>query len=314
MYKKRIIGVSIPCYNEEDFIGKTLEGLPDFLDKIYVIDDASQDKTARIIADYAKKDERIKLLKNKKNMGNGFSVVSGFKQAINDGCDIVCIVAGDNQCRLEYLAGLVDEVVADNCDYAKANRFVNLQELKQMPRFRKLGNIFMSFINKFATGYYSVFDPLNSYSATRVSTLKKMDLDSISHRYDFENSFMLHLYLASARIKDIPVPARYEGEQSDIKLLSYIPQTSKTLLVSFFKRIYYRYILFSLHPIALFMISGLLLFLFGLAVGLVIIVRSVNPAHIPATTGTVMLAVVPFMLGFLLLLNAFVLDIQNEPK
>ncbi len=180
MYKKRKIGVSIPCYNEEDFIGKTLDNIPDFMDKIYVVDDASKDKSSSVIKQYAKKDKRIVLIQNKKNMGNGFGCVAGFKKAIKDGCDIVCIVAGDNQCRQEYLIDLVEEVVSDSCDYAKANRFSNPKELEQMPTFRKVGNIFMSFINKFATGYYSIFDPLNSYSATRISTLKKMDLDAIS--------------------------------------------------------------------------------------------------------------------------------------
>lgn len=191
MYKGLKVGVSIPCFNEEDFIGKTLDGLPDFIDKAYVVDDCSKDKSREVIKEYAKKDDRVVLLANEKNMGNGFGCVRGFKQAVDDGCDIACIVAGDNQCRQEYLGQLVEQVANGNCDYAKANRFVNMKELQAMPRFRKLGNIFMSFINKFATGYYSVFDPLNSYSATRITTLQQMDLDAISHRYDFENSLKI---------------------------------------------------------------------------------------------------------------------------
>lgn len=314
MYRSKKIGVSIPCLNEEGFIGKTIDGLPDFMDKIYVVDDGSTDGTAAIVKKYAKKDKRVILLKNEKNMGNGYSVVRGFKQAIEDKCDIVCIVAGDNQCRLEYLPALIDPVVDDLCDYAKANRFVDLKELQQMPKFRKAGNIFMSFINKFATGYYSVFDPLNSYSATRASTLKAMDLDAISHRYDFENSFMLHFYLVNARVRDIAVPARYEGEQSDIKIVSYVLRTTRTLVKSFFLRMYYKYILFSFHPVALFLITGSTLFLFGLVYGAYIIFNSLHAASVPASTATVMIAVVPFILGFQLLLQAIVLDIQNEPK
>jgi glycosyltransferase involved in cell wall biosynthesis len=314
MYKNNKISVTIPCLNEEDFIGKTLDSVPKFVDRIYVVDDGSTDGTRKVIKKYAKRDKRIKPLINDKNMGNGYSVVRGFKESVSQGFQICCIVAGDNQCRQEYLESLVSEVVEDHCDYAKANRFANTQELKQMPAFRKFGNVFMSFINKFATGYYSIFDPLNSYSAIRVSTLAKMDLDSVSHRYDFENSFLLHMYLVNGRVKDVPVPARYEGETSDIKLFSYTAKTTKTLFASFFKRIYYKYVLFSLHPIALLMFSGSLLFLFGLIYGLVIFVNSLQPDHIPATTATVMLSVVPFIVGFELLINAFVLDIQNEPK
>jgi glycosyltransferase involved in cell wall biosynthesis len=314
MYRNQKISMSIPALNEEGFINKTLDNVPDFVNRVYVIDDGSTDKTQDIVKEYAKKDKRVKLLINERNRGNGYSVVRAFKEAIKEGYDINCIVAGDNQCRQEYLASIIDEVVDDHCEYAKANRFVHMDELKQMPTFRKVSNVFMSFINKFATGYYSVFDPLNSYSATRVSALKKMDLDSISHRYDFENSYLLHLYLINARVKDVPVPALYAGETSTINLVPYIFRTTRTLTKSFFKRVYYKYILFSLHPIALFLVFGSLLFLFGLIYGLVIGIMALHPGHHPASTATVMISVLPLILGFQLLLQAIVLDIENEPK
>jgi ABC-type multidrug transport system permease subunit len=125
---------------------------------------------------------------------------------------------------------------------------------------------------------------------------------------------MFHLYLAGARIKDVPVPARYDGETSTISLRSYVPRTTKTLIKSLFKRIYYKYFLFSLHPVALFLVSGTIFFGFGLIYGGVIFFHSLQPGHTPATTATVMLSVVPFIVGFQLLLYALVLDIQNEPR
>lgn len=313
MYRGKKISMSIPCLNEEKLITKTLDNVPDFVGKIYVIDDGSTDKTGDVVRKYAKNDKRVQLIVNEKNMGNGFSVVRTFKEAIKDGYDINCIVAGDNQCRQEYLQQMVDEVIDDRCDYAKANRFAYMSDLSQMPKFRRHANVFMSFINKFATGYYSIFDPLNSFSATRVSTLAKLDLDSISPRYDFENSYLLHMYLADARVKDIPVPALYGDEKSTIKLLPYILRTSRTLFKSFWKRIYYKYIMF-LHPIAMFFIVGLILFLIGFVYGLVILFAAMQPGHEPASTATVMIFVVPFILGIQFLLQALVLDIQNEPK
>lgn len=306
--------MSIPCLNEEKLIGKTVGNVPDFVDKIYIVDDGSTDGTRAEIERLGRHDKRIELLVNQKNMGNGYSVVRAFKEAIKHKYDINCIVAGDNQCRQEYLEDLVAEVAADNCDYAKANRFSSPAELRQMPRFRKLGNVFMSFVNKFATGYYSVFDPLNSYSATKVTTLKKLDLDSISPRYDFENSYLYHLYLAGARVKDVAVPALYADETSTIVLRRYIPTTTVTMFKILCKRIYYTYFLFSLHPVALFLVSGAIFFSVGLIYGGVIFLHSLGPGHTPATTATVMLSVVPFICGFQLLLYALVLDIQNEPK
>lgn len=314
MFKGKVISVSIPCYNEASFIGKTLLNIPDFVDKIYVIDDCSSDKSVQVITSLSNKDKRIMLIKNKKNMGNGYSVVQGFKMAIKDGSDTICIVAGDNQCRIEYLEKLVDGVVTDKYSYVKANRFTHIEELKTMSKFRQMGNIIMSLLSKFASGYYSILDPLNSYSAIDAAILKKIPLDQLSHRYDFENSFLLHMYLVNASIKDVSVPARYDGEKSDINLMTYVPTTSYTLIKSFISRIYYKYIFQTLHPIGLFMVFGSILLLFGLLYGLLILLNTIKPGHNPSTSATVMISVVPFFIGFQLLLQAVVLDIQNEPK
>ena len=45
MYKKHKIGVVIPAYNEGALISKTLSTLPDFVDRIFVINDGSRDNT-----------------------------------------------------------------------------------------------------------------------------------------------------------------------------------------------------------------------------------------------------------------------------
>jgi len=312
MYRSQKIAIIIPCLNEENFIQDTLKGIPTFADKIYVINDGSTDATQKIITSYRKKDKRIILIGNSINMGNGYSVTKGYKQAIQDNMDIACIVAGDNQCRIEYLENLIEKVVLHECDYAKANRFYHAKELNSMPHFRKFGNVAMSLVSKFASGYYSITDPLNSYSALSASTLKRMELDSISHRYDFENSLLFHLYMVGAKIKDVPVPARYDGEISDIKLKTYLPTVTKTIIKTYIKRVYYKYILFTFHPIAIFLIAGFILLLFGIGYGLKIMFE--GSRGFISTPATVMLSVVPFITGFQLILNAIVLDIQNEPK
>jgi glycosyltransferase involved in cell wall biosynthesis len=49
MYKEHKIGVVIPAHNEENHIKDTVETLPDFVDKIYVVDDGCTDKTSEIV-------------------------------------------------------------------------------------------------------------------------------------------------------------------------------------------------------------------------------------------------------------------------
>ena len=120
------------------------------------------------------------------------------------------------------------------------------------------------------------------------------------------------MYLVNGKVKEIAVPAKYENERSSIKLLNYIFRTTKALIKIFFKRIYYKYFLFSLHPIIIFVGVGSILFIFGIIWGFLIINESAQGRV--STTATVMLSVLPLILGFQLLLQSIVMDIQNEPK
>ena len=64
MYKEHKIGVVVLAHNEEKHIKDTIETLPDFVDKIYVIDDGSTDKTTEIVKMLT--DKRIHLLQHEK--------------------------------------------------------------------------------------------------------------------------------------------------------------------------------------------------------------------------------------------------------
>ena len=75
-YRDRRIAVVVPAYNEELLIGETLYTVPDFVEKIYVVDDCSDDRTFPIIQEYAKKDRRIIPIHHEENMGVGASIVS----------------------------------------------------------------------------------------------------------------------------------------------------------------------------------------------------------------------------------------------
>jgi glycosyltransferase involved in cell wall biosynthesis len=302
--------MSIPAYNEAKLIGKTLCTLPEFVDLAVVVDDGSTDGTFE--AAQAVNDPRVLVLRNEQNQGYGFSVVRGFKAGLEAGADVLCLMAGDAQCDPSYLHQLIDAVIDDQCDYAKANRFFHRDALAAMPPFRRFGNTLLSILTKFATGYYSVFDTQNAYSAIRATTLGKLDLDALSPRYEFDNSYLLNLSMANARVKDIPVPAIYGDEQSTIKLVPFMRRTSWVLVKGFFQRIYQKYVLFGLHPVALFLFSGALLILWGLAFGLWTAFESWGPEV--ASTATVMLSVLPLLMGFQLVLFGILIDIMNEPR
>lgn len=313
MIRKKTIAITVPAYNEEKLLGKTVKTLPDFVDRVFIINDASTDKTAEVAAALAKEDKRVKVITNNPNGGIGHSLKKGFKASVKEKNDITIVMPGDAQCDPKYLKEMIEFLLDNKLDFVKANRFMDLKELKNMPRLRRVGNIVVTILTKFATGYYDIFDSQNGYCFYSYSVLGSIPMDQIGERYEFENTILIALSELNAKIADYPVPANYGNETSTINLFGTVMRTLRVLNRGFWRRIYYKYILYNFHPIALFIISGLILFWFGLLFGVVLIAlklaRSVTPS-----TGTVMLSVLPLILGFQLLLTSIILDMNENTK
>lgn len=311
MYKNNCITVVIPAFNEEAFINDVIKSLPDFVDHIIVVDDCSQDNTFDIVS--KSNDNRVSVIKTPKNQGVGGATVTGYKKALELESDIVVKMDGDGQMPSEYMAQLLEAITEEDYTYAKGNRFLKGESLDAMPRHRLFGNIILTFMNKLASGQWHIFDPQNGYTAIRAETLRSLNLDNIHKGYFFENDMLVQLNVHGFRVKDVSVPARYGKEQSDIKLVSTIRMFPLLFLKRFFYRIYYKYVLMDFSPIALFLIIGLLLFSWGVIFGSYLFIKA-NITDIDTPLGTVMLVVVPLILGFQLLLQAIVLDIQETQK
>jgi hypothetical protein len=181
-----------------------------------------------------------------------------------------------------------------------------------MPRYRVVGNVLLTMLTKLASGYWSLFDSQNGYWAFRAQTLTQLDLTKLARRYDLENSLLINLNIIGARIKDVGIPARYGDEKSKIRLWRDMPRIVATLFVGFWRRIFYRYVIYNFHAVALFLFAGLFLSIIGIGFGIKAVSDSLGEPS--ATTGTVMLAVLPLLVGAQLLLAALVLDILSEPK
>lgn len=313
MYKGKRVTVVVPAHNEEALIAATLAGIPEYVDSIVVVDDASADRTAEIASQAAASDARISVLRHEENQGVGGTVIDGYKCAIDQESDIAVVMAGDNQMDPAYLPRLLDKITEHDYDAAKGNRFLaSPAALARMPRYRQFGNVLLTILTKAASGYWSLFDSQNGYYAVATETLRRLDLDRVARRYDLENSILIQMNVIGARVSDVPIPARYGDEVSGIRLWRVAPRMLLTLFFGFFQRIYRKYVLYSFHPIALFLYSGLLLMAWGVAFGIWAVAQSIGEDA--ASPGTVMLSVLPFLMGFQLVLAALVLDITNEPR
>lgn len=314
MYRNLHTAVVIPAYNEEKLIGKTLNRLPDFIDTIIVVNDGSTDKTSSILHELEKTNKKLTVLTNDENRGIGYTLINGYKYALkNTKADAIGIVAGDAQFDTSYLKPMLDDFIEYNLDYIKASRFFHREAFKKMPRHRQFGNIFISLLTKFSTGYYSITDITNGCGFLRRSILEKVNFDFIKHRYDYETSMLTALSIANARIKDHAVPAHYGEETSTIKLIPTALRNIQAVWQGFWLRIYYKYILYSFHPIALLLFAGLLLSVIGFAMGAYLLIAKIWLGATPSS-GTVMLMVLPIILGFQLMLTALIMDVNNENR
>lgn len=313
MTQQKHLTAVIPCYNEAKLIGKTVGTLPAFVDAIILVDDCSKDNTLEVMGELARADHRVQIVQNEQNRGVGFSVVSGFRAALKSKTDLIMVLAGDAQCDPTYIKPMVDTLLESNVDYVKANRFMHSEALLQMPAFRRVGNIFITLVTKFATGYYTIFDSQNGYGVFKRQTLESVNLDSIGERYDYESTLLIELAITNASIKDVAVPAIYGDETSSIPVLRTAHRTLRVLSRGFWRRIYRKYVLINFHPFALFLSLGLFFGGLGLIIGLVItylrIVYGLSPS-----TGTVVLCVLPLFTGFQLVLTAIVMDIMHDGR
>ncbi len=301
----------IPAHNEERFIGKVLREIPDYVDGVVVVDDASSDGTSEKVKEV--RDQRIILLQNERNLGVGGATLRGFRKALEMGAEILVKVDGDGQMPLDKLPMLLDAIIEEGYHYAKGNRFLEAHTLKEMPLVRLIGNIILTFFTKLASGYWHIFDPQNGYIAVDRKALEAIPLDRIHRGYFFENDMLVNLNIFRYRVKDVPIPAIYGDEESGIRLSSVILTFPWLLFKRFFYRIYHKYVLRDFSPIALFLFLGLLMLLWGVGFGAYHWIKSIKTG-ITASTGTVMLSVLPLILGFQLVLEAIVLDIQESPR
>jgi hypothetical protein len=275
-----------------------------------VIDDASQDCTYKRVQEAD--DCRVILLSNTVNQGVGGSTIRGYRKALELGSEITVKVDGDGQMPLDRLPALLDAIIEEGYDYAKGNRFLD-QGLTQMPKGRLIGNIILTFLTKLASGYWQIFDPQNGYIAIDARALRVLDLDSVHKRFFFENDMLVQLNIHNFRVKDVPMPAIYGEEKSHISAFRILITFPILFLRRFLHRIYQKYVLRDFHPIALFLGLGSLLAAWGGGFGIYLWIRSIRTG-VETSTGTVMLAVLPLILGFQLLLQAVVLDINETPR
>jgi dolichol-phosphate mannosyltransferase len=312
-FQRWTIVAVVPAYKVEDQIEAVLRSLPGFLAHIVVVDDASPDRTSEIVDHVAAADSRILLLRHASNQGVGGAMVTGYRKALDLGAEIVVKIDGDGQMSPDDLPALLLPLMRGEADYTKGNRFHDFRALRQMPYLRRAGNMALSFLTKAATGYWYCFDPTNGFVAIRGDVLALLPLESIHRTYFFETSMLSHLYLLGAVVRDIPMPARYGEENSNLHIYRVLREFPRRLLACFCRRIVLRNFIYDFTMQSLYLLSGVPMLLAGLIYGGYNWIRY-SQMGLGAPTGTVVISAMLVILGFEVLLAAVGEDLQAAPR
>jgi glycosyltransferase involved in cell wall biosynthesis len=281
-------------------------------DRIYVVDDACPERTGEWVESQCH-DPRVRVLRSERNQGVGGATLAGLRAALADGADVIVKLDGDGQMDPAEIPRLVQPIAAGEADYAKGNRFFDLDGLRAMPRARLLGNSLLSFASKLSSGYWNVFDPTNGFTALHAAVARQLPLAKLARGWFFESDLLFRLGILRAVVCDVPMPAVYQGERSNLSALRVVPTFLRGHLVNTAKRVFYGYFLRNFNVASIELVAGSALLAFGVAFGGWAWLQG-SLRGVPATSGTVMLSALPVILGVQLLLAFLGYDLQNVPR
>lgn len=341
MYRDHTVGVVIPAYNEEGFIGDVIREMPEYVDSMFVVDDCSTDGTWSEMMEVAREDQeavapgnvseetrlvadgggslagravrhdtigRVVPIQHDENLGAGGAIKTGYLTARDEEMDVTATVDGDGQMDLSQLTKLLDSIVEDDADYAKGNRLLHKEYRSEMPRFRFLGNSILTFLTKISSGYWKTMDPQNGYTAISGHALDNIGVEEMYEYYGYCNDLLVKLNAKGMRVADVAIPAVYGDEESSIRYSTYTRKVSGMLLKNFLWRLKVKYLVLDFHPLALFYLFGVVMAVLGILGGSWSLLSKAmfgNPLFVRST-----LSLLLFSVGSMFVLFAMLFDMQ----
>ena len=201
--------VVIPTYDERDNVKRMAEAVLSTSNvqhqtsnvELLFVDDNSPDGTGDVIEEMMKAEPRIHCLHREKKEGLGRAYVAGFKKAIELGADRIVQMDCDFSHDPKDLPRLIDE----DADLVIGSRYVKGGDTPGWPLKRRLisraGGIFIRTV----TGM-PLRDPTGGFKCWKVSTLKKIDFETVGSKgYSFQLEMNHRTWKAGCTIREIPI-------------------------------------------------------------------------------------------------------------
>ena len=228
----------IPCYNEEKCIAGVIESITKMLPDMYlvIVNDASKDNTAKIVAEAANVNDHIILLDLPTNLGIGGAVQTAFRYAARNGFDYAVKVDGDGQHPANQIEKLLTVLVENKADMVIGSRFI-LKEKFQSTFCRRIGLYFFRFVNSLLIGQ-TITDNTSGFRAYNRKALEFAEENYPSFDYPEPEEVVL-MAKNGFRIAEIPVQmeCRQGGVSSisPIKAMYYMMKVFFAVLMTAFR-------------------------------------------------------------------------------
>lgn len=306
------IAVVIPAFRVRQHVLSVIERIDAVVTRIFVVDDCCPDGSGRFVVENCR-DPRVEVIFNEINLGVGGAVMRGYQEAINSGAEVIVKVDGDGQMDPALISEFVAPILDGSADYTKGNRFFELDNITEMPSIRIFGNAALSFLTKLSSGYWDLFDPTNGYTAIHVDVARHLPFKKISNRYFFETDMLFRLNMLRAVVVDVPMDAKYGDEKSNLSISKILGEFMAKHARNFVKRIFYNYYLRDMSVASFEMPIGALMVAFGIIFGIVHWVHGLR-SGLPTPVGTIMLSVLPIIVGIQFVLAFLAYDIASTPR
>lgn len=200
------LSVLVPAFNEQETIRRVLDKIASLgpaLKEIIVVDDGSTDETPVILADAARGNERIRVIRFDRNRGK----TAAISEAIGQACGEILIV---QDADMEYdpaeIPEVISPIVSGEADVVYGSRFLVRRATRVLYFYHYLANKSLTFLSNLLTNR-NMSDIETCYKAFRAGVIKPLKLSSRGFGMEVEITAMV----CKTRARTYEVPISYYG-------------------------------------------------------------------------------------------------------
>jgi len=277
--------VSIPAFNEADTIGQTVLSIPKEIAgiskvEVLVINDGSSDNTV----DLALNAGADKIVSHSRNIGVGAAFMTGIRNAISMGADIVVTIDADSQFDSSEIKKIIVPILNHQADVVIGSRFLKY-EPKNYPRIKKIGNKIFSKIVSWIVGQ-KFTDSQTGFRAYSRNALLGI---SVVNEFSYTQEVLIDLKMKRFKITEIPVNVSYDEKRKSRVVKNIFSYSVKALSIIVKSLVFHK-------PVLVFGLLGTTLF-FGGILAKVLTINKIFLVSAGLSTGFIIFGIVSVMLG-----------------